>query len=461
MCKIFRFDESSSQKLSFSSGWIDQIQTFGDSELADKVFDMLSPSSGLISSIFATDRHSLVKCVSNIMGQVYAPEWERLSCLVGFMFVHYPMCRDKSKSVDAVVVNTHRSKLGESNTKPKVFTRSIIREYSGVAVGDEAFLDLIKQIDVAKVDQGGLADLRVHNRFGLHDPWNRVLLHVLAKEGDLAETKDHRWPEESLESDVGRQVPIAAKNLDVIGLGVHLGLGREYGNILLYADIRVSTGVNGSTTLPYSSTALEMSMDVVIAERSGTVHQMDLQHNGLASLNQGVVVEDKSRIEEGLKGLGSDHVLSYVEAFIRDDEGRVFGDPSSSEALMSSDSRKAPLVKTRGLRKPTVRRTISEVMGKDMNALAVNNQRRYEDVVHVSHVVHSFPTNGMGGPPVQGNHGDALAGGREKQLCEQVFGRSDLIKEVCFAESAKKCVMQLMNFAEAIVIGKKSPDKLF
>ncbi|KAJ4974842.1 hypothetical protein NE237_008016 [Protea cynaroides] len=49
----------------------------------------------------------------------------------------------------------------------------------------------------------------------------------------------------------------------------------------------------------------------------------------------------------------------------------------------------------------------------------------------------------------------------EKRLCEQVFGGSELIKEVCFTESAKGCVMQLMNFAEAITIGRKSPEKLF
>ncbi|KAL5724815.1 hypothetical protein ACHQM5_008029 [Ranunculus cassubicifolius] len=49
----------------------------------------------------------------------------------------------------------------------------------------------------------------------------------------------------------------------------------------------------------------------------------------------------------------------------------------------------------------------------------------------------------------------------EKQLCEQIFEGSDLIKEVCFTETAKGCVIQLMNFGEAIAIGKRSSEKLF
>ncbi|XP_042499419.1 exocyst complex component EXO70B1-like [Macadamia integrifolia] len=49
----------------------------------------------------------------------------------------------------------------------------------------------------------------------------------------------------------------------------------------------------------------------------------------------------------------------------------------------------------------------------------------------------------------------------EKRLCEQVFGGSELIREVCFTEGAKGCVMQLLNFVEAIAIGRRSPEKLF
>lgn len=51
----------------------------------------------------------------------------------------------------------------------------------------------------------------------------------------------------------------------------------------------------------------------------------------------------------------------------------------------------------------------------------------------------------------------------EKRLCELVFdgAESELIREVCFVETAKTCVLQLLNFGEAVAIGKRSPEKLF
>lgn len=49
----------------------------------------------------------------------------------------------------------------------------------------------------------------------------------------------------------------------------------------------------------------------------------------------------------------------------------------------------------------------------------------------------------------------------EKQLCDRIFGEAELIKEVCFTETAKGCVIQLLNFGEAISIGQRSPEKLF
>ncbi|KAK9054582.1 hypothetical protein SSX86_025661 [Deinandra increscens subsp. villosa] len=49
----------------------------------------------------------------------------------------------------------------------------------------------------------------------------------------------------------------------------------------------------------------------------------------------------------------------------------------------------------------------------------------------------------------------------EKQLCEQVFSESELIKEISFVETAKSCVMQLLNFGEAVAIGQRSSEKLF
>ncbi|KAF5203360.1 Exocyst complex component exo70b1 [Thalictrum thalictroides] len=49
----------------------------------------------------------------------------------------------------------------------------------------------------------------------------------------------------------------------------------------------------------------------------------------------------------------------------------------------------------------------------------------------------------------------------EKYLCEQIFEGSELIREVCVTEAAKGCVTQLLNFGEAIAIGKRSSEKLF
>ncbi|KAF8390637.1 hypothetical protein HHK36_025164 [Tetracentron sinense] len=49
----------------------------------------------------------------------------------------------------------------------------------------------------------------------------------------------------------------------------------------------------------------------------------------------------------------------------------------------------------------------------------------------------------------------------EKRLFDQVFGRSELISEDCFTETAKGCVIQLLNFGDAVVIGRRSPEKLF
>uniref|UniRef100_A0A1J3H3K7 Exocyst subunit Exo70 family protein n=1 Tax=Noccaea caerulescens TaxID=107243 RepID=A0A1J3H3K7_NOCCA len=52
-----------------------------------------------------------------------------------------------------------------------------------------------------------------------------------------------------------------------------------------------------------------------------------------------------------------------------------------------------------------------------------------------------------------------LAG--EKKLCEEIFSGSESSGEVCFNETTKSCVMQLLNFGEAVAIGRRSSEKLF
>nr|CAD1839063.1 unnamed protein product [Ananas comosus var. bracteatus] len=50
----------------------------------------------------------------------------------------------------------------------------------------------------------------------------------------------------------------------------------------------------------------------------------------------------------------------------------------------------------------------------------------------------------------------------ERQLCDQIFvSASDELKEDCFMEAAKGCVLQLLNFGDAIAIIPRSSEKLF
>ncbi|KAM7254191.1 hypothetical protein ACFE04_031873 [Oxalis oulophora] len=49
----------------------------------------------------------------------------------------------------------------------------------------------------------------------------------------------------------------------------------------------------------------------------------------------------------------------------------------------------------------------------------------------------------------------------ENKLCELIFTGSESSREVCFNETAKGCLTQLLNFGEAVAIGKRSSEKLF
>ncbi|XP_050223780.1 exocyst complex component EXO70B1 [Mercurialis annua] len=49
----------------------------------------------------------------------------------------------------------------------------------------------------------------------------------------------------------------------------------------------------------------------------------------------------------------------------------------------------------------------------------------------------------------------------EKGLCDQIFSGSDSAKEICFNETAKGCIMQLLNFGAAVSIARRSSEKLF
>jgi exocyst complex component 7 len=49
----------------------------------------------------------------------------------------------------------------------------------------------------------------------------------------------------------------------------------------------------------------------------------------------------------------------------------------------------------------------------------------------------------------------------EKRVCEIIFESSKSLMDDCFAEAAKGCVLQLLNFGDAIAIGKRTSEKLF
>ncbi|KAJ6825730.1 exocyst complex component EXO70B1 [Iris pallida] len=49
----------------------------------------------------------------------------------------------------------------------------------------------------------------------------------------------------------------------------------------------------------------------------------------------------------------------------------------------------------------------------------------------------------------------------ERRLCETIFALSEELVRECFIESSKGCVMHLLNFGDAIAIGRRSSEKLF
>ncbi|XBH82631.1 hypothetical protein VPH35_071242 [Triticum aestivum] len=49
----------------------------------------------------------------------------------------------------------------------------------------------------------------------------------------------------------------------------------------------------------------------------------------------------------------------------------------------------------------------------------------------------------------------------ERRICGQILAADTDAKEECFTEATKGCVLQLLNFGDAIAIGKRSSEKLF
>eukprot|EP00252_Welwitschia_mirabilis_P022888 TRINITY_DN6321_c0_g1_i1.p1 TRINITY_DN6321_c0_g1~~TRINITY_DN6321_c0_g1_i1.p1 ORF type:complete len:692 (+),score=122.84 TRINITY_DN6321_c0_g1_i1:403-2478(+) len=49
----------------------------------------------------------------------------------------------------------------------------------------------------------------------------------------------------------------------------------------------------------------------------------------------------------------------------------------------------------------------------------------------------------------------------ERRLCDEIFGEFGEFKDICFTESVRGSVMQLLNFSEAIAISRRSSERLF
>ncbi|KAI4327148.1 hypothetical protein L6164_019644 [Bauhinia variegata] len=145
ICKLFGFDDTRScpSLQNSCSGWIDTVISTNDTDLANRIFSLLSLDGILINSIFAVDRLSLVKYV---FPTERLPEWTR-SLLSGdkdamvlselcplfkgkvkedtiksasyqiqlnvleyylFWFAYFPVCRGKSENSDHVSVKRAR-----------------------------------------------------------------------------------------------------------------------------------------------------------------------------------------------------------------------------------------------------------------------------------------------------------------------------------------------------------------
>uniref|UniRef100_A0A0E0KPP7 Exocyst complex subunit Exo70 C-terminal domain-containing protein n=1 Tax=Oryza punctata TaxID=4537 RepID=A0A0E0KPP7_ORYPU len=48
----------------------------------------------------------------------------------------------------------------------------------------------------------------------------------------------------------------------------------------------------------------------------------------------------------------------------------------------------------------------------------------------------------------------------ERRICDQVLAVSDELRDECFVESTKGCIMQILNFGDAVAVCSRSPEKL-
>ncbi|XP_055821269.1 uncharacterized protein LOC129889837 [Solanum dulcamara] len=111
ICKIFGFDECSSASAAVKSlspsGWIDIAALSNDSQLAGRIFRLLSPTGVLLSSIVAADGLSLVKYVFPVER---LPEW-----------VRYMLQNERDSSVLSDLCPLFKNRLKEDSVKGSSF----------------------------------------------------------------------------------------------------------------------------------------------------------------------------------------------------------------------------------------------------------------------------------------------------------------------------------------------------
>ncbi|XP_010667030.2 uncharacterized protein LOC104884132 [Beta vulgaris subsp. vulgaris] len=294
LCKFFGFDVSSSSSQSPTSpvGWIDTVSFSNDSDLAGKLFNLLSPHGTLMNLIVAVDRLSLVKFVFPVER---LPEWVRFlltserDCRIlsdlcplfkgrikedeikgnfqvhlnifeylVFWFAYYPVCRGKCDNSRTVSVKTSRKSKLENWTSSIPVISSSSKRPSEQKNDCNLYLKLLYAYLRAFVP---MDDVNSH-----HQPYRSSLLHYSASCDDsvvlraefLVETLVNYW---LVDSDFS---PLAVNVCKSFGLSFPFrsvlgetppasGLGEVVKLLVKYLNLNSAVVTDGSKHVEYGS----------------------------------------------------------------------------------------------------------------------------------------------------------------------------------------------------------------
>ncbi|CAN0842365.1 hypothetical protein LINGRAHAP2_LOCUS3583 [Linum grandiflorum] len=204
ICKLYGFDDASGGG---GGGWIDVVLSSNESDLASRVFDLLSPSGVLFQSISAVDRQSLVKYVFPVER---LPDWARIvvssdkdcqalntvcpvfqgkvkeglskgtSCCYQiqlnvfeyfvYWFAYYPICKANSENSGSMTAATAKSK---KMSKLENWTSSISR-MSHAKRGNEQKLECDLYVRLLYAYLRAFVPVR---DLDIHQPYRSSLLH--------------------------------------------------------------------------------------------------------------------------------------------------------------------------------------------------------------------------------------------------------------------------------------------